>query len=129
MAKKQFTFYGKETEALKQMKLEEFAQLLPSRHRRSIKRGLTAEQQSLLKILQHKKSEKPLRTHVRDMVIVPEMLDRRIAVYNGKEWNILTIIPEMLGHYLGEFSLTRKNVKHSGPGIGATRGSKFESVK
>jgi small subunit ribosomal protein S19 len=63
------------------------------------------------------------------MIIVPEMVGRRFMIHDGKDWNIVDILPEMVGHYLGEFSMTRERVSHSGPGIGATRGTKFISVK
>ena len=63
------------------------------------------------------------------MIILPEMVDHIIKVYNGKEFVIITILPEMLGHYLGEFSPTRRKVAHHAPGIGATRSSASMSVK
>ncbi len=128
MAKRQFTFKGKTVEELKEMKLDDFIQLLPTRIRRSYKRGWTDEQEKLLKQLRAG-DKKTVRTHSRDMIILPEMVGRQIAIYNGKEFTYLDVMPEMIGHYLGEFSLTRKNVKHSAAGIGATRSTKFISVK
>uniref|UniRef100_V5HHZ7 40S ribosomal protein S15 n=1 Tax=Ixodes ricinus TaxID=34613 RepID=V5HHZ7_IXORI len=47
------------------------------------------------------------------------------GVYNGKTFNQVEIKPEMIGHYLGEFSITYKPVKHGRPGIGATHSSRF----
>jgi len=126
---KVFYFHGKTWEELKNIPLEEFMKLLPSRKRRSLKRGLNDSQKILLKTIRNSKPDKMIRTHVRSMIIVPEMVGKRFMVHDGKDWNIVDIIPEMLGHYLGEFSLTRERVKHSGPGIGATRGTKFISVK
>ena len=57
------------------------------------------------------------------------MLEKQIGIYTGKEYTKIDITPEMLGHRLGEFTYNRKSVAHSGPGIGATRGSKFTSLK
>merc|ERR1711872_602455 len=72
-------------------------------------------------------NEKPdvVKTHLRNMVIVPEMTGSIVGVYNGKTFNQVEIKPEMIGHYLGEFSITYKPVKHGRPGIGATHSSRF----
>lgn len=125
---KQFLFKGKTIEELQKMKIDEFIELLPTRQRRSYKRGWTAEQEKFLKALRNNK-EKIIKTHCRDMLVLPEMVGRKLAVYNGKEFIYITIAPEMMGHYLGEYALTRKGVKHSAAGIGATRSTKFISVK
>ena len=127
MAKKEFTFYGKKLEELKKMSSKEFIELIPARERRSLKRGFTGQQESLMKRI--KKGEKNIKTHCREMVILPEMLDLTIMVYNGKQFVPVRIQPEMLGHRLGEFALTRSDVSHSAPGIGATRSSANLSVK
>ncbi len=124
---KVFKYRGKTIEELKTMGLSEFADLLPARQRRSIKRGLTDEQNRLLKKVTSGK--KKLRTHVRDMVILPQMVGSMIQVHNGKDWKIVTVEAEMLGHYLGEFSQTRHKTQHSAPGVGATRGSAHQSTK
>lgn len=127
MAKKEFTFKGKTTEELKKMSLNELAQLLTSRQRRAIKRGFTEQQKILLDKLRN--NEKNIETHCRDMIILPEMVGRTIKVHQGKEFIQILIEPDMVGHYLGEFALTRKRVAHSAPGIGATRSSASLSVK
>ncbi len=130
MPRKIFTYRGYALEELQKMSLEELAELLSARQRRSLKRGLTEQQRKLLeKIRKYKGKNKIIRTHVRDMIILPEMVGSVIAVYNGKEFVKVRITPEMIGHYLGEFALTRKKVEHSAPGVGATRSSKFVSVK
>ena len=72
---------------------------------------------------------KKLKTHSRDMVIVPEMLGKTISIYNGKAYTDIIVVPEMLGHVLGEFSLTRRRVAHNAPGVGATRSSASVSVR
>ena len=125
---KQFLFKGKTIGELQGMKVDDFVQLLPTRQRRSYKRGWTAEQEKLLKAIRNNK-EKIVRTHCRDMLVLPEMVGRKLAVYNGKEFVYIDIAPEMVGHYLGEYVLTRRGVKHSAAGIGATRSTKFISVK
>ena len=123
-------YHGKTLEELKTMDIKEFTKLVPARMRRSLKRGLTEKEKKLLKkIRESKNKDKLIKTHQRDMIIIPEMIDAKIGVYNGKEWAVIQIKPEMLGHRLGEFSLTRKRVKHSSPGFGATRGSKFVPQK
>jgi small subunit ribosomal protein S19 len=131
MAKKQI-FRGKEIEELKNMSIEEFVQLVPSRSRRTLKRGFTTAQKRFLakvKDLKEGKRKKPVKTHCRNMVIIPELLDLTIHVYNGKTFVPILITHEKLGHYLGEFSLSRNLVKHSAPGIGATKSSSSASVK
>ena len=127
MAKKEFAFKGKTTEELKKLSLNELAQLLTSRQRRTLKRGFTEQQKILLKKL--RASEKNIETHCRDMVILPEMIGATVKVHQGKEFVPVMIEPDMIGHCLGEFVLTRKKVAHSAPGIGATRSSASLSVK
>lgn len=119
---------GKSIEELKAMSLNEFAALVTSRERRALKRGWTESQQKLLEKIR-KNPNKFHRTKCRDMVIVPEMLGIKIGVHNGKEYKTLEIKPYMLGHRLGEFALTRKEVKHSAPGFGATKSSKYIPLK
>jgi small subunit ribosomal protein S19 len=101
---------------------------VPSRERRSLLRGLTERQRKLLDNLK-KYPEKFHKTHERDMVILPEMVGKKIGVHNGKEFVPVIITEHMIGHRLGEFALTRKRVKHSAPGVGATRASKHLPLK
>ncbi len=127
MARKEFSFRGKTLAELQSLSHKEFADLLTSRLRRSLKRGLTDSQKKVLEKI--KKSKTNIRTHSRDMVILPEMINKSIKVHNGKEFILVLIMPEMLGHYLGEYVMTRKRVEHHAPGIGATRSSASLSVK
>jgi small subunit ribosomal protein S19 len=127
MAKKEFTFKGKTLVELKKMSVNEVAQLLTARQRRTIKRGFTEQQKILLKKI--RSNEKNIETHCRDMIILPEMVGITIKVHQGKEFQPIMITEEMIGHILGEFALTRKKVAHSAPGIGATRSSASLSVK
>jgi len=130
-----FKYRGHTLEELKKMNMDQFIQLLPARARRSLNRGLPPRQKKLLERLRRayraKKRGKDLltRTHVRDMIIFPEMVGLKIGVYNGRVFEMVDIKPEMIGHYLGEFSLTRKRVQHGSPGIGATRSSKYVPLK
>jgi small subunit ribosomal protein S19 len=127
MAKKEFTYRGKTLEELKKMSINEFKELLPARQRRSLKRGFTDQQKRLFKKIKEKRGD--IKTHCRDMIILPEMVGSMIKVHNGKEFAVVRITEEMLGHYLGEFALTRKKVTHSAPGIGSTKSSSSLSVK
>ncbi len=124
---KEYFYRGKNISELVKMSIEDFAKLAPARERRKIKRGFTEIEKKLL--VDIKSNSKDIKTHARDMVIIPEMIGKTIKVYNGKEWIMVMIEAEMLAHRLGEFSLTRKQVKHSAPGIGATRSSASLSVR
>jgi small subunit ribosomal protein S19 len=126
--KKEFSYRGKTLEQLRAMPMDELAQLLPARARRTLKRGLSDEHKHLIKRLE-KHPAAVLRTHLRDTPILPSFVGRAFAVYNGKEFIRVDVAPEMVGHDLGEFVLTRRGVKHTGPGVGATRGSKFMPLK
>ncbi len=121
MAKKEFHYRGKTLEELQQMGLKELIEFLPTRSRRSLKRGLSHRQKKLLERVEAGKPK--LRTHSRDMVILPVMVGKTIAIYNGKEFVQISIQPEMIGHMLGEFADSRKRVAHNSPGVGATKSS------
>lgn len=131
MVKKEFNYKGKTLEELQKMSLQELIKILPSRARRSLVRGFTEYQKKfLLKIRKSGRNSKDIiKTHCRDMVVLPEMVGLMVGVYQGKEFVTIEISPEMIGHYLGEFALTRKRVEHSAPGIGATKSSGALSVK
>ena len=128
-------YRGYKIDELQNMSMDEFIRLLPSRQRRSLQRGLTQEQRILLeksrratKVL--KEGEKVvIKTHARDMIILPEMVEVALMVHNGREFTAVEIAPEMIGHYLGEFAITNKPVKHGSPGIGASRSSMYVPLK
>ncbi len=125
---KKFTYRGKDWEEIKGMSLEEFRKIIPARKRRSLKRGFTENQKKLL--LKIKKNAKKFhKTTNRQMIIIPEMVGVKIGVHSGKEYATVEIKPEMIGHRLGEFALTRKRVEHSAPGFGATKSSKYVPLK
>lgn len=127
MAKKEFTYRGKTEDELKKLSIQEFAELIPARARRTLKRGMKEQQQILLKKI--KAGESNIKTHCRDFVILPEMIGMMLKVHNGKEFVLVTIQPEMIGHFLGEMTYNRKKISHSAPGVGATRSSAALSVK
>jgi len=132
MAQKEFSFRGKSLEELKNLSTKDFANLLNSRQRRSITRGLTDSEKKFLKKVDLAiagKLKKPIKTHCREMMVFPKMVGLTIQIYQGKEFTPIQITEDMLGHVLGEFTLTRKKVAHSAPGIGATRSSAAASVK
>jgi small subunit ribosomal protein S19 len=132
---KEFTYRGFTVEQLQSMSMDEFITLLPSRQRRSLQRGLSSEQRILLekarkaKEVMRKGGNVTIKTHARDMIILPEMVGLTILVHNGKEFSPVEIKPEMIGHYLGEFAITNKPVKHGTPGIGASRSSMYVPLK
>ena len=127
MARKEFTYRGKSLAEVQSMSHKEFETLLNARQRRSLKRGLSDINKKLLADV--KKGKANIRTHARDMVVFPDMVNKTIRIHNGKEFVAVIILPEMVGHYLGEFVMTRKKVAHHAPGIGATRSSASLSVK
>ncbi len=124
---KEFKWQGLTEEQIKQLDLKEFTKMVPARQRRSLKRGFTEQQKVLLKKIE--KGEKNIKTHCRNMVILPQMIGLLLKVHNGKEFVPFSITPDMMGHYLGEFALTRKGVSHSAAGVGATRSSKAVSAR
>jgi small subunit ribosomal protein S19 len=124
--KEEFTYRGRKVSDLSKMSMEELAGLLPARQRRTIKRGFSQERKKLLSDLKKKDS---VRTHLRDMIVFPEMVGKRVEIHNGKSFEKVEIIPEMIGHYFGEFALTRGRVSHGAAGVGATRSSKFVPLK
>lgn len=127
MAKKQFSFRGKTLEELQTMDIKEFAELLPAKLRRSVVRGFTHDEQAVLVKMQKNKAK--VRTHSREMIVLPQMVGKVISVHNGKAFVDIHVNAEMLGHRLGEFADTRQRVGHNSPGIGATRSSSSASVK
>ncbi len=127
--KREFTLRGKTLPELRAMNLEELTKILTARARRSIRRGFNAETTRFFEAMRATPPEKLVRTHCRDALVLPEHVGRHVAVHNGKEFKEIEVRPEMIGHYFGEFSLTRRFEKHSGPGVGATRSSKFMPLK
>ncbi|KAG5315828.1 RS15 protein, partial [Acromyrmex charruanus] len=133
---RKFTFRGVDLDQLLDMPNEQLMDLMHARARRRFSHGLKRKSMALVKKLRKAKKETPpnekpeiVKTHLRNMIIVPEMVGSIVGVYNGKTFNQVEIKPEMIGHYLGEFSVTYKPVKHGRPGIGATHSSRFIPLK
>ncbi len=135
MARKIFKFRGYTLEELQAMSLEEVIELLPSRQRRSLKRGFLPRQEKVLakmeKVDIENNNGRPevIKTHCRDMIVLPNMVGYTFGIYNGREFVEVTIKPEMIGCYFGEFAQTRSRVQHVDPGMGATRSSMFVPLK
>jgi len=127
MAKKEFSYRGKKLEELKKLSIKEFAELLPARQRRSLTRGIDDNQKKILEKIRNGK--KNIKTHSRDMIILPEMVGTMFKIHRGNSFEAVQIEEDMIGHTLGEFVLTRRRVAHSAPGIGATRSSSSMSVR
>lgn len=123
---KEFTYRGKTTEELQKLTIEEFAKLLPARERRKITRGFTEQEQKAINTIKLKDNAE---THRRDLIILPIFVGKTIKIHTGREFLPIKILPEMIGHRLGEFALTRRKVQHSSPGIGATKSSASMSVR
>ncbi|KAI9317490.1 ribosomal protein S19-domain-containing protein [Dichotomocladium elegans] len=133
---RKFTYRGIDLDQLLDLSSEQFMELVHARARRRFQRGLKRKPMGLIKKLRKAKkeagpNEKPaiVKTHLRDMIIVPEMIGSVVGVYNGKTFNQVDIKPEMVGHYLAEFSISYKPVRHGRPGIGATHSSRFVPLK
>jgi small subunit ribosomal protein S19 len=132
---KEFLYRGLTLKQLESISMDEFIHLLPSRQRRSLKRGLSTEQRKLLENIRIAKEAMrqgksvTIKTHARDMIILPEMVGVTVLVHGGKEFVSITITPEMIGYYLGEFAITNRPVRHGTPGIGASRSSMYVPLK
>ncbi len=115
-------FYrGKKTEELRSVDTREFAKLVKARARRTILRNYDVIETFVTKCEKNTLKNKPIKTHDRSLVVVPRMLGKTIGVHNGKEFIRVIIVEEMLGHRLGEFSMTRKIAKHTSVGGGAKK--------
>jgi len=124
IGKKIFTYRGKNLEELRSLDVREFAKLLSSRQRRSVLREFQKVEDFVSRAQKKIEKNKPVKTHLRDIVIVPAMVGMRIQVHCGKGFTPVDIIEEMLGHKLGEFAMTRGKVNHGSAGVGATKSSK-----
>ncbi|ETW78994.1 hypothetical protein HETIRDRAFT_410838 [Heterobasidion irregulare TC 32-1] len=131
-----FSYRGVELDKLLDLSNEEFVEIVHARARRRFQRGLKRRPMGLIKKLRKAKKEAPpnekpavVKTHLRDMIVVPEMIGSVVGIYNGKVFNSVEVKPEMVGHYLGEFSVSYRPVKHGRPGIGATHSSRFIPLK
>jgi len=127
--KKEFTYRGKTIEELKKLSLKEFSKLLKSRSRRYVIRNSQEIEKFVKRAREKLERNKKIKTHKRDMIILPELIGMNIQIHNGKEFAQVEIIGEMIGHKLGDFVLTRSKVVHTKAGVGATKGTKHQAKK
>lgn len=120
MAKKAFSFRGKTIEELQAMSLKELSELLPARQRRSIARGFSDEKKKVVDKLAKKNS---IRTHLRDMIVLPSFVGKTINIHNGKSFEPVIIQEDMVGMFFGELVMTRRRITHNSPGVGASKSS------
>ena len=129
---RKFTFRGVDLDNLLDLPTDELVKLFHARARRRFQRGLKRKPLALIKRLRKAKRDAapgekpaPVRTHLRSMLVLPEMIGSIVGVYNGKAFITVEIKPEMVGHYLAEFSITYKPVKHGRPGLNASGSARF----
>ncbi|MGH1568840.1 MAG: 30S ribosomal protein S19 [Nitrosopumilus sp.] len=129
---KEFSYRGIPKEELDNMSLEKLFQLFNARQRRSLTRGITDGKRKLIEEIKSAKAGKlknPIKTHVRDLIVLPYMVGVTVNVFSGKEFQPVTMTTEMIGHYLGEYVITNKRVSHGAPGVGASRSSLYVPLK
>ena len=129
---KKFEYKGIDLKELEKMSMEQLFKLFPSRARRSLTRGITDGKRKLIEEIKLAKSgnlKNPIRTHIRDLIVLPYMVGVQVNVFSGKEFVPVIISPEMISHYLGEYVITNKKVSHGAPGVGASRSSLYVPLK
>ncbi len=128
---RKFLYRGMEQEELEGLPLPKLFDLFTSRQRRSLSRGITDGKRKLIEEIKSAKSgnQNPIKTHLRDLIILPYMVGVTVHVYSGKEFQPVTITTEMIGHYVGEYVITNKRVNHGAPGVGASRSSLYVPLK
>lgn len=129
---KEFTYRGLSKEELDNTSLEKLFKLFNSRQRRSLTRGITDDKRKLIEEIKAAKAGKlktPIKTHLRDLIVLPYMVGVAVNVFSGKDFVPVIIKTEMVGHYLGEYVITNKRVNHGAPGVGASRSSLYVPLK
>ena len=127
---REFRYRGHSLEELQAMPLDNLLSILPARQRRSLTRGITDEKRKLIEEVKNAKDAKnPIKTHLRDFIILPYMVGLTIHIHNGKDFMPVEIKPSMIGHYLGEYAMTNKRVVHGAPGVGSSRSSLYVPLK
>ncbi len=127
--RKKFKYRGKDIEELKALDTREVAKFLPSRSRRTVLRNFQEIENFVARCKKKIAKGKKIKTHLRKMIVVPQMVGMNIQVHRGNNFVPVEIVPEMIGHFLGEFAPTRNRVAHTKAGVGATKGSKSKSKK
>ena len=126
---KEFTYHGLSKEELANIPNEKLFKLFSARARRSLTRGITDDKRKLMEEMKDKNNKNPIKTHLRDVIILPYMVGVTVHIFSGKEFVPITITMQMIGHYLGEYVITNKRVNHGAPGVGASRSSLYVPLK
>ena len=126
---KEFTYHGLSKEELANMSNEKLFKLFTARARRSFTRGINDDKRKLMEEMKDKNNKNPIKTHLRDVIILPYMIGKTVHVFSGKEFVPVIITVQMVGHYLGEYVITNKRVNHGAPGVGASRSSLYVPLK
>ncbi len=129
---REFTYRGLSKKELEELPLDKLLELFPARVRRSLTRGINDNKRKLIgeiKAAKEGKLKTPINTHLRDLIILPNMIGTTVNVFSGKEFVPVTITSEMVSHYLGEYVITNKRVSHGAPGVGASRSSLYVPLK
>jgi len=127
---KEFTYHGLSKEELSNIPNEKLLKLFTARIRRSLTRGtMSDDKKKLMEEMKDKNNKNPIKTHLRDVIILPYMIGKTVQVFSGKEFVPITITLQMVGHYLGEYVITNKRVNHGAPGVGASRSSLYVPLK
>jgi len=126
---KEFTYHGLSKEELDNIPNEKLFKLFTARVRRSLTRGINDDKRKLMEEMKDKNNKNPIKTHLRDVIILPYMVGVTVHIFSGKEFVPITITLQMVGHYLGEYVITNKRVNHGAPGVGASRSSLYVPLK
>jgi len=126
---KEFTYHGLSKEELSNIPNEKLLKLFTARIRRSLTRGINDDKKKLMEEMKDKNNKNPIKTHLRDVIILPYMVGVTVHIFSGKEFVPITITIQMVGHYLGEYVITNKRVNHGAPGVGASRSSLYVPLK
>lgn len=141
---KEFEYRGVALADLEKMPIDRLRGLLGARQRRSLKRGVTDGKRKVIARMRAARAATAadggpkdggggapprIRTHLRDLIVLPFMVGTTVHVYNGKEFKEIEVKPEMIGHYIGEYSLSGRRVSHGAPGVGASRSSLYVPLK
>ena len=133
---REFKSKGYTPEQRHRLRRDNLMPLLNARQRRSLDKRVSTymnddkrKLREKVKLAREVKLKGQLRTHTRDMIILPDMVNLTIHVHNGKEFAQVNIKPEMIGHYLGEYAITNKRVQHGAPGVGSSRSSLYVPLK
>ena len=127
---KEFTYHVLSKEELSNIPNEKLLKLFTARVRRSLTRGtMSDDKKKLMEELKDENNKNPIKTHLRDVIILPYMVGVTVHIFSGKEFVPIIITIQMVGHYLGEYVITNKRVNHGAPGVGASRSSLYVPLK